>query len=176
MFENAEVNPEDLPRVETVDWQSMDSNYLRRQLTAAGIAIFFVVVGAAAMHIIFSIAFTGRDMSFGGFWLIPVLIAIPLFTWPLVSVPRKGYAVRERDIVYRSGIFWRTVTAIPFNRIQHVEKSSTPLDRRFQLASLQLFTAGGTGGDLKIHGLPAASAEKLRQFILDKIGNSVEQA
>ena len=61
------------------------------------------------------------------------------------------------------------------NRIQHVEKSSTPLDRRFNLATLQIFTAGGTGGDLKIHGLPARTAEKLRFFILEKIGSSVEQ-
>ena len=98
-----------------------------------------------------------------------------LFSWPLISVPRKGYAVREHDVVYKSGVFWRTVTAIPFNRIQHVEKSSTPLDRRFQIAVLQLFTAGGAGGDLKIHGLSAKTAEKLRFYIVEKTGSSVEQ-
>jgi membrane protein YdbS with pleckstrin-like domain len=71
-------------------------------------------------------------------------------------------------------VFWHTVTAIPFNRIQHVEKSSTPLDRRFGIATLQLFTAGGSGGDLKIHGLSAEVAENLRVFILDKVGASIE--
>ena len=106
---------------------------------------------------------------------VPLLLSVPLFAWPLVSVPKKGYAIRERDIIYKSGVFWRTVTAIPFNRIQHVEKSSTPLDRRFQLASLQIFTAGGSGGDLKIHGLSAKKTEKLRFFILEKIGSSIEQ-
>ena len=93
----------------------------------------------------------------------------------MISVPKKGYAVRDKDIVYKSGVFWRSVTTIPFNRIQHVEKSSTPLDRKFNLATLQLFTAGGTGGDLNIHGLPAKTAEKLRTFILNKVGSSIEQ-
>ena len=107
--------------------------------------------------------------------LAPLVLVVPLFAWPLISVPKKGYAVRDKDILYKSGVFWRTVTAIPFNRIQHVEKSSTPLDRKFNLASLQLFTAGGSGGDLQIHGLPARAAEKLRVFILDKIGSTLEK-
>jgi membrane protein YdbS with pleckstrin-like domain len=106
--------------------------------------------------------------------LLPV-IALPLFVWPMISVPRRAYAVRDKDIIYKSGVFWHTVTAIPFNRIQHVEKSSTPLDRRFSIATLQLFTAGGAGGDLKIHGLPADTAEDLRVFILGKVGASVER-
>ena len=85
-----------------------------------------------------------------------------------------GFAVRDKDILYKSGVFWHTVTAIPFNRVQHVEKSSTPLDRRFDIATLQLFTAGGSGGDLKIHGLSARVAEKLRTFVLEKVGSIVE--
>lgn len=99
---------------------------------------------------------------------------MPLIAWPLISVPRIGYAIRDKDIIYKSGVFWHTVTAIPFNRIQHVEKSSTPLDRRFGISSLQLFTAGGSGGDLKIHGLPVEQAESLRAYILDKVGASIE--
>jgi len=178
MFENAEISPEDLPSVDSVDWQSMDARFLRRQLTESAISIFIVTVGIGALRTIFGIAFADADIdfSFGWLWLVPVLLGIPLFSWPLISVPRKGYSVRDHDIVYKSGVFWRTVTAIPFNRIQHVEKSSTPLDRRFQIATLQLFTAGGTGGDLKIHGLSAKTAEKLRFYILEKIGSSVEQS
>ena len=90
-------------------------------------------------------------------------------------MPRKGYAVRNKDIVFRSGVFWRTVTAIPYNRIQHVEKDSAPLDRRYGIANLKIFTAGGAGGDLKIDGLSADVAERLRVHILDKVGAVVER-
>ncbi len=177
MFENAEILPEDLPSADTVEWQPLDDNFIRRQLTQSAIALLIVVIGIGGLHTVFSIAFAKQniDITFWWLWLVPPVLAVPLFVWPMLSVPRKGYSVRSRDILYKSGVFWRTVTAIPFNRIQHVEKSSTPLDRKFKVAMLQVFTAGGTGGDLKIHGLPAKTAEKLRAHILDKIGTSVEQ-
>lgn len=175
MFENAEILAEDLPSVDTVEWQALDDKFMRRQLTQSAIVILIVIVGIGILHTIFSFAFADRDFSFAWLWLLPPLLAIPLFIWPLVSVPRRGYSVRSHDILFKSGVFWRTVTAIPFNRVQHVEKSSTPLDRRFKLATLQLFTAGGSGGDLKIDGFPAKTAEKLRAHILDKIGISIEQ-
>lgn len=177
MFENAEIGVEELPRADDVDWQPMDPSFVKRQLTEAGIALACVVAGIAGLQLVFAVAFRDAeaDISVGWLWVLPVLLAIPFIVRPIISVPRIGYAVRERDIIYKSGVFWQTVTAVPFNRIQHVEKSSTPLDRKFNIATLQLFTAGGTGGDLKIHGLPARTAEKLRFFILDKIGTSVEE-
>ena len=178
MFENAEISPEDLPRADSVEWQDMDPKFIRRKLTESAIGLVFVAIAIAGLQAIFRAAFADENpsASFMWLWLILFAVAVPLFAWPGISVPRIGYAVRDKDIIYKSGVFWRTVTAIPFNRIQHVEKSSTPLDRRFRLATLQIFTAGGTGGDLKIHGLPAKTAEKLRFFILGKIGSSVEQA
>jgi len=177
MFENAEITIDELPRVDSVDWQGMDPKFARRKLTEAAIGFVFTLIGIGTLQTIFGVAFAdeGMSISFGWLWLVPVLVGIPIFSWPLISVPKKGYAVRDKDIVYKSGVFWRTVTAVPFNRIQHVEKSSTPLDRRFNIATLQLFTAGGSGGDLKIHGLSAKTAEKLRTFILNKVGLSVEQ-
>ncbi|MDH3749467.1 MAG: PH domain-containing protein, partial [Gammaproteobacteria bacterium] len=85
-----------------------------------------------------------------------------------------GYVIRSKDIVFKSGVFWRSVTAVPFNRVQHVETNNTPLDRKFGLANLQIFTAGGSGGDLSISGLGADVAERLRIYILDKVGASIE--
>ena len=105
---------------------------------------------------------------------IVIVVMAPFVGWPFVSVPRRGYVVRDRDIIFKSGVIWRSVTAIPYNRVQHVETSSTPLDRRFSLANLQIFTAGGSGGDLKIPGLAADTAERLRTYILEKVGASIE--
>ena len=176
MFENSEIAHEDLPQVDTVNWQSMDPKFARRLLTEAALALIFVAIGVGVLQIVFNIAFADENISIKlrWLWLLIPLLGIPLLSWPLISVPRIGYAVRDKDIVYKAGVFWQTVTAIPFNRIQHVEKSSTPLDRRFGISTLQLFTAGGSGGDLKIHGLPAQLAENLRVFILEKVGASIE--
>lgn len=174
MFENAEVTLETLPRADRVEWQAMDPKFVRRKLTDGAIGLVFVIAAITTLQTILNTA--SDDASTGWLWLFVLAYGISSLTWPFISVPRQGYAVRDKDIVYRSGVFWRTVTAIPFNRIQHVERSSTPLDRRFDIATLQLFTAGGSGGDLKIHGLSAETAESLRTFILNKVGSSIEQS
>lgn len=177
MFENPEIDIEGLPAIDTVEWRPMDRKFAKRKMAESGIVLAIVLAGVIAISLVARYAAMKNDATFstGWLWLLPLLIAVPGFSWPLISVPKMAYALRDRDILYRSGVFWRTTTAIPFNRIQHVEKSSTPLDRKFKLATLQIFTAGGSGGDLKIHGLPAKTAEKLRTFILNKIGSSIEQ-
>lgn len=177
VFENDELSPDELPDADTLSWQDVDSRFVKRQRMAVAIAMAIVVAGVGALHAILAFAFASAGIVFSLWWLWPIVAAIgvPLFVWPAVSYRHKGYAIRDRDIVYRSGVVWRTVTAVPYNRIQHVEKSSTPLDRRYELATLQLFTAGGSRGDLKIDGLPASAAEKMRAFILDRIGSGVEQ-
>ncbi len=174
MFENAEVSLDSLPRADTVEWQSMDPKFVRRKVTDAAIGLVFVLIAVVTLQTILKSA--GDDVSTGWLWLFVLVYGISSLVWPFISVPRQGYAVRDKDIIYKSGVFWCTVTAIPFNRIQHVERSSTPLDRRFVIATLQLFTAGGSGGDLKIHGLSAETAESLRTFILSKVGSSIEQS
>lgn len=176
MFDNVEIAAEDLPQAAAVNWLAMDEKFLRRLMTQSGITIAALVIGMLVLLTILRIALADQDVTvnFAYLWLLVPLLAIPLFAWPLMSVPKMAYAVRDKDILYKSGVFWHTVTVIPFNRIQHVEKSSTPLDRYFDISTLQLFTAGGSGGDLKIHGLSAAVAEKLRAFIVEKLGSSIE--
>lgn len=178
MFENPEIAQEDLPEAAAVTWLPMDQKFLRRLMAQSAINVVVIMIAAAAFSTILKSLLMAEnpDISFGILWAIIALVAILQFVWPVISVPRIAYAVRDKDILYKSGVFWRTVTAVPFNRIQHVEKSSTPLDRRFDIATLQLFTAGGAGGDLKIHGLSAKTAEKLRVFIIEKVGSSIEQS
>ena len=176
IFDNTEIPIDDLPQVDAITWSNMDPKYIRRLLTQSTLTFLILCIGIVALQFVIRFANASGDInvSAGWLWLLVPLLAIPLFCWPFISVPRIGYAVRNKDIIYKSGVFWHTVTAVPFNRIQHVEKSSTPLDRRFDIASLQLFTAGGSGGDLKIHGLPVDTAEALRVLILDKVGASIE--
>ena len=177
MFENPEIDLDTLPAVADIEWLPLDPNLVWSKTVGAAIAVAFVCLGIGFGTTIATYAMrqNGIEQSLAILWLIPLIVAIPTFIWPFVAVPRMGYAVRDKDIVFKSGVLWRTVTAVPFNRIQHVEKDSTPLDRRLTLANLKIFTAGGAGGDLKIQGLAAETAERLRAFILDKAGAVVER-
>jgi uncharacterized protein len=172
MFENSEIALENLPAADDVQWQPLDRRFVRRQQVRG--LMNAAVVAAGVLVLQFLRARIGWDVPVWLSWTILAAVAVNAVVWPMVSVPRKGYALRDKDLVYRDGVFWRSVTAVPFNRVQHVETASTPLDRRFGLASLQLYTAGSSGGDLAIHGLPADFAERMRVFVLRKAGDAVE--
>jgi membrane protein YdbS with pleckstrin-like domain len=170
MFQNQEIALDALPRTNALDWQDLHALYVR---SIRVLAILFLVIVAIAMA---ALAFVLN------FPLLPIVVLYSLLAvatiismlWPPISVARRGYVVRDKDLLFRKGVIWRSVTAVPFNRIQHVETSSTPLERKFGLATLQLFTAGGSSGDLKINGLGKDIAEQLRVFILDKAGAIIE--
>lgn len=177
MFENLQVESGDVPRAADVEWELLDPRFRTRQLVATLVVLAIIAAFLAALHTILFFAFRseGIDMPLAWIWVLLIVIAAPMLRWPFISVPRMGYAVRQHDVLFRTGVVWRRVSVIPCNRIQHVETDTSPLDRRFGLANLKLFTAGGAGGDLRIPGLPAATAESLRQLMLERIGGSVEQ-
>ncbi|MGB4960930.1 MAG: PH domain-containing protein, partial [Saprospiraceae bacterium] len=87
----------------------------------------------------------------------------------------QGYALRERDILFKSGVFFRSVIVIPFNRVQHCEIEQGPINRFFDLAVLSLYTAGGSSSDLKIPGLTMRMANNLKSFITDKVAIDEEE-
>ncbi len=170
MFQNPEIAIDDLPDCGNVSWLALHARYRSMiQLEIGVLFLFFAIVMGVAQF------FARPPLAVSViFWLLWALLTSTLLYWPRLAIPRRGYVARDKDILFRKGIIWRSVTAVPFNRIQHVETSSTPLDRKFGLATLQLFTAGGSGGDLKIYGLGADTAEQLRVFILQRAGASVE--
>lgn len=170
MFVNLDVSTEHLPRVDDIVWQSLHPRYVRAlQLVNSGLLVFVLAA--------WTIVYVVRDFSIVPFLVVVTaasFVGIMSILWPLVSIPRCGYALRDHDMVYKQGVMLRNVTAVPFNRIQHVEVSSGPLDRRFGLATLKLYTAGGSGGDLSVDGLPGDLAEQLRDHILGKAGVAIE--
>jgi len=172
MFQNPEIDLNTLPGVDQLEWQGLHPAFRRRLRVHIGIVLLIIGIAFAIPIFIPGVPI----FVIATLWSSFTIVAAALLVWPAIAVPRRGYVLRDKDIVFRKGILWRSVTAIPFNRIQHVETSSDPLDRKFDLATLQLFTAGGSGGDLKIDGLGKDVAEQLRSFILKKIGAIVENA
>jgi uncharacterized protein len=88
-----------------------------------------------------------------------------------VEARRRGWALRQHDVIYRSGLLVRRTTVLPFRRVQHVETVSGPLERAFGLLRLTCYTAGGFSADLVIAGLETRTAERVRQFLLGRIAD-----
>ena len=172
MFQNPEIALSELPGTDDIQWQALDPAYKRLRRLQNSIGILAVAVPLVTVTVAANLPVLPAVILFAC-W---IAFAVLLLTWPGISLPKRGYVLRDKDILFRKGVIWRSVTAIPFNRIQHVETSSTPFDRKFDLATLQLFTAGGSSGDLKIDGLSTVVAEQLRVFVLEKAGASIESS
>ncbi|MET8753045.1 PH domain-containing protein [Streptomyces sp. NPDC004667] len=95
---------------------------------------------------------------FGVVWLV-------LLAWGWVMLGRNWrswrYAERADDLLISRGVLWREQTVVPYGRMQLVEVTSGPLERRFGLASVQLHTAAAAS-DARIPGLVPGEAERLR--------------
>lgn len=80
----------------------------------------------------------------------------------------------EFELMYKQGLWWKKQTALSFSRIQHIDISHGPLERKYHMTTIKFFTAGGASSDLIIPGLPAAQAELLRTEILQYAKNEFD--
>ncbi len=64
---------------------------------------------------------------------------------------------------------------IPYRRIQHCEVTSGPVEQMFDIASLNIYTAGGGSSDMTIPGLEDQRAATLKAHILRKINTEDEE-
>lgn len=101
----------------------------------------------------------------GGVWAAFALLPLTglLWGWPMLGRNWRSwrYAERADDLLISRGVLWREETIVPYGRMQLVEVTSGPLERKFGLASLQLHTAAAAT-DATIPGLTPAEAERLR--------------
>lgn len=93
-----------------------------------------------------------------GVWLVALI-----WMWWLIGrrVRSFGYAEREDDLLVTSGIMFRRLVVVPYGRMQLVDITAGPLDRRLGVATVQLHTAAATT-NATIPGLPPAEASGLR--------------
>jgi membrane protein YdbS with pleckstrin-like domain len=90
-------------------------------------------------------------------------VALLLWGWLVVgrTVRAWGYAERADDLLVTKGVLNRQLVVVPYGRMQFVDVSAGPLDRRFGLATVQLHTAAAAT-DASIPGLVPEEAARLR--------------
>jgi membrane protein YdbS with pleckstrin-like domain len=82
------------------------------------------------------------------FEVLPILAVLVLAGVIVGVVPglrwrRWRYEIRPDEVDLQRGIFWISRTLVPLARIQHVDTRQGPLQRRFGLSTVVLYTAAG---------------------------------
>ncbi len=102
-----------------------------------------------------------------GSWygLAAAILAIALTGLLLVAVQRRfrawGYLERDDDLLVRRGVLLRRLSVVPYGRMQFVDVTAGPLDRRLGLATVTMHTAAAAS-DASVPGLRAEEAARLR--------------
>ncbi|AXK37773.1 hypothetical protein DVA86_30265 [Streptomyces armeniacus] len=106
----------------------------------------------------------------GRVWWLCALPPLAAAGWGWGALARNWrswrYAERADDLLITRGVLWREMTVVPYGRMQLVEVTSGPLERRYGLARLQLHTAAATT-DATIPGLTPQEAERLRDRLTE---------
>lgn len=166
-FSNLQIPIEGLPHIAEVELQPLEKKYLRVQ----GIVyVMSLVLVAAALTLLFYFV----DDLHEYYLALPTAIAFIVLTiagWVSIrlSFIYSGFALREKDLLYRSGWFNRKTRVVPLNRVQHVSVQSGPIERKYGLASVSIFTAGAGQADFTIHGITNDTALQIKEWITEQL-------
>lgn len=171
-FQNERIEPDWLPKMEEVMFTPLPKSYRTVILMIISIFLIILFIGILVLYYFVDVH-------------VDISILWPLIAWVVFSgflimrlfltFPLKGYAIRQKDIIYKKGLVWRSVTTIPFNRVQHCDIKQGLIERQFGLSSLNIYTAGGQNSDLTIPGLLFEKAENYKAFILKTISSDEEE-
>ena len=166
-FSNESVNIHDLPKFEAVNYHHLNPKY--RIVILFNLAIFLLIL-IAVPTILFLIK---GDVISQRIWLIigfviPIIFGI-VTVFSLLSFKNRGYAFRNHDVLFKSGVISSNIIIIPYNRVQHIAVHQGFISRYLGLATVEIFTAGGNGSDLSIPGLEQEEAEKIKQLVMSKL-------
>ncbi|NJQ03678.1 PH domain-containing protein [Streptomyces zingiberis] len=142
------------------DWTPLPPGLLRLRRSVLAVTVVVLAVGLAALLL----------PAAGPVWAVCALAPVPLGGWGWWLLGRNWrswrYAERSDDLLLSRGVLWRELTVVPYGRMQLVEVTSGPLERRFGLASVQLHTAAAAS-DARIPGLLPAEAARLRDRLTE---------
>jgi hypothetical protein len=102
---------------------------------------------------------------------LALLLAVAAGAW----LGRKQYRhtawmLDAHGLAVRKGRFWQRETRVPATRVQHLDLKRGPLQRRRDLATLVVHTAGTDNSSVTVPNLDAGDAERLR----DALGRQIE--
>lgn len=143
-----------------VQWRRVSKKYVLLELF--GDLVMAVIFAAVALGLAF---FVEAPVIA---WIWPVILAVIALFSSFFAARRAraiGYQLRDDDLLFRKGLLFSRLVAVPYGRMQLVDVQRGPVARMLGLASLKMVTAAAVTG-VQIPGLPNAEAEQLRDHLI----------
>jgi membrane protein YdbS with pleckstrin-like domain len=94
------------------------------------------------------------------------------FLWIHIEFKYRSFAIRQKDILYKSGWLFQKTTAVPYTKIQHCSVVQGIVSRIYRLANINIYTAASNNFDVSIKGLKLEEAEQLKDWLMQQNNNN----
>ena len=126
---------------------------------ATGVGLLPFLIGAGVLEV--------AQLLPPGSFIVPALL---LYAYIAFVIPARKYQYWGYDMgtdrlrIVRGYMYHRDVV-VPFGRIQHIDVDQGPIQRRYDLATLTVHTAGNQNSTVSLPGLLHAHALAMRETI-----------
>ncbi len=137
---------------------------------------YVVRYGAVAVLAVLAVYAVDRFTALSFAWYAAALLLPAAPVAAHLKWVNLGYDVQPEYVVLREGFWTRTITVVPYYRVQTVVESRTVFQRRRDLATLVVDTAGSsglTGGQPRALDIDADRAAELRETVADRLQASL---
>ncbi|GAA2176902.1 hypothetical protein GCM10009847_00680 [Leucobacter tardus] len=144
------------------EWKRVSSKYAVADLVTNLILVLVVIAVGVVVLVVADEPAPWVLAGIGVLSLVLLVNAVLAFR----RVKAIGYVLRDDDLLFRRGILFERVIAVPYGRLQLVDVTRGPLLRALGLATLKFVTASAATG-VHLPGLPMADAETLRDRLVE---------
>lgn len=152
--------------LETVDWKPVSPRYVSLCLLTRSIWTL-LLVAITALPALFTALLGWWNWAPWAYIGLPALVLV-LRVLSLILTTRQvralGYSERADHLLIRRGLMFRSITTIPYGRIQYVDMESGPLESQRKLARITIKTAADSSS---LPGLDIQDATRLREVLTD---------
>ncbi len=154
----------DIQPIESLCFEHVESSYLKVVVIRITIVYLLLIGTALLIPPLWEnwLLLAGVECALAAAFAVNVALVRKIYNF-------KGYALRTRDISYRSGIFFTTVTTVPFCKIQQVSIRMNLVSRIFGLYYMDVINGSQSAmNQLTIPGLTLEKAERLKSLLINK--------
>ena len=164
-FTNSAINLDTLPKYEETPLTPLSPKYWKVMIINLLIFLAFIGIGLG----VFIILSEKVRLNWIIWTTLFTAFAACLYLIFRASFKKTSFALREKDVLYKTGIIAEKTTIIPLSRIQHVALNEGIFSRMFGLGTLQIYTASGSNGDMHIAGIEIEQAKAMREALVQRL-------
>lgn len=166
-FSNISIESSAIPNYATTVLEPVEATY--KKVLYQSWSIFFFILLVISIPIFIWVEVLQKN------WIIAAVIGVvllwvaALIAFIEIGFKNLAWSLREKDIIFRRGWIFQETHVIPFGKVQNCVIQTGPIGRKYGLATIKLMTAASHLGDVSIKGLKQETAEKLKDWMMEKI-------